>query len=429
MAYSAAMRRFRLLVAVVALAVVAAALAFAWREPLRRLAFEVSGEEQLLAQARGLVQYATNWTRPLPDTRPGAPIAHSGVSPLGVNTFLEQEVEPAKRERQMQMIAAAGFKWIRQEFAWADIEIAAKGDFTDRRNDPRGVDAWAKYDNIVALAQKYDVQVVARLTSPPAWSRRDGIARGAFAPPDNLSDYADFVEATLRRYPGRLRFVQIWNEPNLTPEWGDCPTCGVDPEAYTRLLCAAYDRAKSVDPEAVIISGALGQTLTLNRFPPTGGINEFVFLQRMYDAGAGRCFDVLSVNDYGLGSGPTDRRLRFNITNFARPMYLRDVMVKNGDERKPIWIAEVGWNAVPNDPTIVQWGEFGQVTPEQQGEYLVRAYQRIQAEWPWVGVAFTWFFKPADEHERNQAKYYFRLVNPDFTPLPAYEAIKAYTGK
>jgi hypothetical protein len=407
------------------------ALVAVWtfRAPLRQLAFEISGEEQLLAQVRGVLQYATNWTRPLPDTRPDAQMAYSGVSPFGVNTFLEQEVEPAKREQQMQMIAEAGFKWIRQEFAWADIEIAAKGDFADRRNDPNGVDAWVKYDSIVDLAHKYNVQVVARLTSPPKWTRHDQDARGAFAPPDNVADYADFVEAVLRRYEGRVRYLQIWNEPNLTPEWGDCPTCGVDPEAYTKLLCAAYQRAKSVDPEAVIISGALGQTLTLNRFPPTGGINEFVFLQRMYNAGAGRCFDIMSVNDYGLYSGPTDRRLRFNITNFARPMYLRDVMVKNGDERKPIWIAEVGWNAVPNDPTIIQWGEFGQVTTEQQGEYLVRAYQRIRNEWPWVGVAFTWFFKPADEHERNQAKYYFRLVDPDFTPLPAYNAIKAYATK
>lgn len=412
-----------------ALVTAAAIVAGIFRAPLRQLAFEVSGETEPLAQARGLLQYATNWTRPLPETRPDAPITHAGVNPFGVNTFLEQEVEPAKRERQMQLIADAGFKWIRQEFAWADIEIAGKGDFIDRRNDPNGVDAWAKYDNIVDLAQKYNVQIVARLTSPPDWSRKEGKARGAFAPPDNLNDYADFVEAVLRRYQGRLRFLQIWNEPNLTPEWGDCPTCGVDPEAYTRLLCAAYDRAKSVDPKVVILSGALGQTLTLNRFPPTGGLNEFIFLQRMYDAGAGRCFDILSVNDYGLGSGPTDRRLRFNITNFARPMYLRDVMVKNGDSHKPIWIAEVGWNAVPSDPSIIQWGEFGQVTPEQQGEYLVRAYQRIRDEWPWVGVAFTWFFKPADEHEQNQAKYYFRLVNPDFTPLPAYEAIRAYASR
>ena len=411
---------------ILALALVALIAVGLFRAPLRRLAVEVSGEEELLGQARGLFQYATNWTRPRPDTRPDAKIAHSGVSPFGVNTFLEQEVEPAKRERQMQMIADAGLRWIRQEFAWADIEISAKGDFVDRRNDPNGVSAWAKYDDIVDLAQKYTVQVMARLTSPPEWSRHDGKARGAFAPPDNLADYADFVEAVLRRYKGRLGYLQIWNEPNLTPEWGDCPTCGVDPEAYTRLLCAAYERAKSVDPDVVIVSGAMGQTLTLNRFPPTGGMNEFIFLQRMYDAGAGKCFDVMSVNAYGLGSGPTDRRLRFNITNFSRPMYLRDVMVKNGDERKPIWLAEVGWNAVPNDPTIIQAREFGRVTLQQQGECLVRAYQRIKEEWPWVGVAFTWFFKPADEHERNQAKYYFRLVNPDFTPLPAYDAIKAY---
>lgn len=418
------MRRARL--AIPGLVLLALIAAWALREPLRHVAWQVSGETEPLAQVRGLLQYATNWTRPQPETRPDAPITYAGVNPFGVNTFLEQEVEPAKRERQMQMIAEAGFKWIRQEFAWADIEIAGKGDFIDRRNDPNGVDAWSKYDHVVDLADRYNVQVVARLTSPPDWTRQDGKARGAFAPPDDLNDYADFVEAVLRRYQGRLRFLQIWNEPNLTPEWGDCPTCGVDPEAYTRLLCAAYDRTKSVDPNVAILSGALGQTLTLNRFPPTGGLNEFIFLQRMYDAGAGRCFDILSVNDYGLGSGPTDRRLRFNITNLARPMYLRDVMVKNGDSYKPIWIAEIGWNAVPNDPKIIQWGEFGQVTPEQQGEYLVRAYQRIRDEWPWVGVAFTWFFKPADEHEQNQAKYYFRLVNPDFTPLPAYEAIKAY---
>jgi hypothetical protein len=45
------------------------------------------------------------------------------------------------------------------------------------------------------------------------------------------------------------------------------------------------------------------------------------------------------------------------------------------------------------------------------------------------GSAFTAGRIPVtdfDEHERNQAKYYFRIVDPDFTPLPAYNAIKAY---
>lgn len=394
-----------------------------WRLPLRAWAFELTGEAELLAQLRGVPQVISNFTRPQPDLRPDAPLTHIPSNRYGVNTFLEQEVEPEKRERAMQMIAEAGFGWIRQEFAWADIEISAKGDFWDHKWNHS---TWDKYDNIVALADRYNIKIMARLTSPPAWSRADGNARGAFAPPDDFEDYADFVELVIRRYGPRLGAVQIWNEPNLTPEWGDCSTCGVDPEAYTRLLCTAYRRAKSLRPDMVVVSGALGQTLTLNRFPPGGGMNEFIFLQRMYAAGAGQCFDVLSVNDYGLGSGPTDRRLRFNITNFSRPMYLRDVMVKNGDAHKPIWIAEVGWNAIPDDPTIIQWGEFGRVTLEQQAEYLVRAYQRIEREWPWVGVTFAWFFKPADDHERNQARYYFRMVDPDFTPLPVYEAFKRY---
>jgi hypothetical protein len=151
----------------------------------------------------------------------------------------------------------------------------------------------------------------------------------------------------------------------------------------------------------------------------------------MYDAGAADCFDILAVNDYMLWSGPADRRMRpFNI-NFSRPVYVRDVMVANGDAAKPIWISEMNSNAVPIDPDtdIVDWGAYGQVTPEQQAQYAVRAYQRAMEEWPWIGVVNFWFFKQADDHRRNQAMYYFRLVEPDFTPQPVYEAMRAYTAQ
>ncbi len=58
---------------------------------------------------------------------------------------------------------------------------------------------------------------------------------------------------------------------------------------------------------------------------------------------------------------------------------------------------------------------------------LPLAYERLQREWPWVGVAATWFFKLATDADKDQAKYYFRLVEPDFTPLPVYDAMKQYT--
>ena len=247
---------------------------------------------------------------------------------------------------------------------------------------------------------------------------------GSFAPPTNLEDYGDYVAAVASRYKDRIQYYQIWNEPNNYPEWGEQP---VDPEAFTKLLCLAYHRIKEVDPNARVLAPALSPTISLDPGPgPLTGLNDFIYLQRMYDAGAGQCFDIMSAQAYGLFSGPTDKRLRPRGVNFSRPMYIRDIMVKNGDAHKPIWISEMNWNAVPDS---VADKRFGQVSLETQAEYLPMAYDRIRREWPWVGVAFTWFFKRASDAERDQAFYYFRLVDPDFTPMPVYDSIKAYANQ
>ncbi len=379
--------------------------------------FNLTGEEAPAGQARALLQLAMGRLRPQPNTRPDVSIAHTDINPFGINTFLQEEVESAKRERQVQLIAEAGFHWIRQEFTWEDIEIHGKGDFVDRRNDPAGIDAWAKYDQIVDLAEHYGLEIIARLSNPPAWSRAAGNAAGAFAPPDDLSDYGDFVTTAVARYAGRVTHFQIWNEPNIYPEWGEYP---VNPEAYTELLCHAYRRAKEANPQAVILSGALAPTLELSG----RGFNDLVFLQRMYDAGAADCFDILSMQGYGLWSGPTDHRQRPTHINYARNVLVRDLMVQNGDEHKAIWISEMNWNPVPNG--VLTQGIYGQVTPEQAARYAPLAYQRAQEEWPWVGVINFWFFKRASDAEKDQEWYYFRMVEPDFALTPVYFSMQAY---
>jgi hypothetical protein len=375
--------------------------------------FQVTGEESLPAQIRGGLEWMGNVTRRQPETADLVPVDNAGVSPFGVNTFLQEEVEKEKRELAVQMIADAGFRWIRQEFPWEDIEIHAKGDFEDRRHEPTR-SAWEKYDHIVELAERYDLQIIARLSNPPEWSRAEGNAAGPFAPPDNLDDYGDFVETVVRRYQDRIKTYQIWNEPNIYPEWGERP---VSPEEYTELLEVGYRRVKEVCPDCVVLSGALAQTIPLG----PRDLNDFVFLQRMYDAGAGEFFDVLAMQGYGLWSGPTDRRMRPRVLNFSRPLYLREIMVKNGDAHKPIWITEMNWNTPP--PELPD-RPYGFVTPEEQARYAVLAYERAQQEWPWMGVVNTWFFKRATDAERDQAMYYFRLVEPDFSPMPVYDALK-----
>ena len=404
-----------LLLGLVLAAVLAGAALVVTRPVWGEWLYNVTGEETLPGQLRGTLEWLGNVTRPRPETADLVPVANTGANPFGVNVFLEQEVEPEKRERAVQMIAAAGFHWLRQEFPWEDIEIHGKGDFTDRRHEPAR-SAWEKYDHIVDLAEEYGLEMMVRLSNPPAWSRAAGDEAGSFAPPDNLEDYGDFCDAVARRYRGRIRTYQVWNEPNIYPEWGEA---AVSPEEYTELLKVCYTRIKDACPECVVLSGALAQTIPLG----PRDLNDFIFLQRMYDAGAGDYFDALAMQGYGLWSGPPDRRMRARVLNFSRPLYLREIMVANGDADKPIWITEMNWNAPPDD---LPDKPFGDVSLEQQARYAVEAYQRAQQEWPWVGVVTTWFFKRATDTEANQAMYYFRLVEPDFSPLPVYDALAEY---
>jgi hypothetical protein len=403
-------------VGLAALCLVVVALVLIAGPGISRQLFYLTGEEQPLPQVSGTVQLLFNLARPPLRLANDVPVAHAGLNPFGVNTFLQNEADPLKRRLAMEMVANAGFHWIRQEFPWEDIEIHGPGDTMDRRHDPPR-SSWEKYDQIVDLAEAHDIEIIARLSNPPAWSRAAGDEAGTFAPPDNLETYGDFVEAMVHRYQGRIRYYQIWNEPNIYAEWGEQP---VDAAQYVELLKVAYTRAKAVDPDVVIIAGALAATIELDRYPH--GLTDALFLQQLYDAGAAPYFDVLAMQGYGLWSGPYDRRMQPRVINFSRPRYIRDVMVRNGDAQKPIWLSEMAWNALPSDSPLPPG--YGRVTPEQQARYAVLAYYRLQSEWPWLGVANYWFLKQADDRERDlNPQYYFRLLEPDFTALPAYHAL------
>jgi hypothetical protein len=346
-----------------------------------------------------------------------APIAHTDGPPVGVNTFLEQEVEEAKLRRTLALVRDAGIGWIRQEFPWDDIEIHGKGDFQDRRTSP-SKSAWDKYDRIVNLTNEYGLRLVARLDTVPAWARPPG---STFTyPPTNLDDYGDFVAAVVGRYRSKIRYYQIWNEPNLAFEWGEQ---NINAAAYARLLQVAYTRAKSADPDCVIIAGALAPTID----PGPRNRSDVLFLEEMYRDGAAGYFDVLSTMAYGLRSGPDDRRIADQDVNFSRPILLREIMVRHGDAAKPIWLSEMGWNALPSD--FPETPRYGRVSEAQQARYTVRGLQCIQAEWPWVGVTFLWYLRQPGNWQASQQEYYFRLVDPDFTPRPVYQAVQAYATR
>lgn len=346
-------------------------------------------------------------------TADSEPIANTDVSPYGINVFLEQEVEEWKIRRTLEMIRDAGFHWVKQQVRWYDIETPNKGQYFDTKNNDS--DTWQKYDRIVNLAQEYGLELILRLDTSPDWAR-PGISKEE-TPPSRFDDYGDFVNSVVARYKGKVKYYQIWNEPNLAFEWGAQQPSAKD---YVRLLATAYRRAKEADPQCVIISAALAPTVEVS----ARATDDLIFLQRMYDEGAKPYFDIMGVNAYGLRTGPDDRRIGdAGDVNFSRPILVRELMVRNGDAGKAMWASEMGWNALPPDfPGEAPWGR---VTREQQAVYTVRAYQRIQDEWPWMGVAALWHFRMVHDVNRSQPQYYFGIVQNDFTPYPAYEALKS----
>jgi len=376
------------------------------------------------------------------------PIAWADVPRLGVNAYnIQYEAEPAKVTRTLELARDLGAHYVRIQMPWEDIEISTKGDFFDHKNN---TDAWEKYDFIVAEADRLGLELIARLDRPPAWAReianatpefQEGLARdgNSTGPPDDVDDYADFVRAVAGRYRGKLRFFQIWNEPNLKNEWNwRTPT----PIEFLELLRAGYIAVKEANPDAVILFPSLSPTDGRDKKAP---MTELEYLDHVYALGGKAYFDIMSAQAYGLGQPPDEHRyIRPRLLpdrpidtriDVSRVVLLREVMERNGDARKAIWISEFGYNSAPEqkpDADQQSWAirrlNWGQpVSEELKGDYLVGQMERARAEWPWIGVMNVWFLRwGGPEPDPNDPTPYFALLQQDFTPLPAYDKLAAF---
>lgn len=240
---------------------------------------------------------------------PAREIPNTDVNPFGANFFLDREVEPWKRERTVDLAKQAGLGWAKQQFAWAEIEPLRKGDFVDRVS---GESSWAKFDRLVDLQREQGLQIIARLDLAPEWARLPDTRPET--PPTDFEDFGDFVYAFVDHFRGRVQYIQIWNEPNIYPEWGEQ---AVDPVAYTKMLEIAYRRAKEADPNVYVLSAPLAATLG-EPHPDPGkwrSMPDLDYLEAMYEAGAAQYLDILSANAFGFDRPPLDPQIRMYSTS------------------------------------------------------------------------------------------------------------------
>ena len=350
--------------------------------------------------------------RPAPSSLPLA-----NVEPWGANVFLDLEDEGWKRRQSLEMLRAAGVRWIFQRIAWDAVETVGQDLFV---NPQRRESSWERFDDIVDRAQDLGIAVVARVERSPQWARpgRDSPT----APPVDLADFAAFLRTLAARYKDRVQHYQIWHEPNLAANWGGAAP---DPAAYAALLRVAYDALKSADDRTVVAGAQLAPTLENN----PRAISDLTFLRQTYDHGAAETLDVQAAAAFGMQyspSTPADPR----VLNFRRVELIRNLMVEYGRSDAPVWLSAYGWNAAPPDLEASQ-ATWRRVDEAQQAAWTVDGVRYGLREWPWIGVFGIWFFRQSFAAlGPDDVSYYFRMVDPDFTPRPVYRAVQqAATGQ
>ncbi len=325
---------------------------------------------------------------------------------IGTNVALEQYTSDAELQRALDVLKNARIEFARQYFPWREIETT------------RSVYDWAKWDRIVNVARANGIELVAVLTTAPAWSQRAHEREMPNAPPDDFSEYARFVGEFAKRYGDSIRFYQIWDEPNVEPNWGKRNADAVE---YAQLLIPASEAIRANDTNAVIVLAGLAMNLELHR--PHPNYSEILFLRGLYEIGAQKYFDIVAAKPYGMWTGPEDRTVNSGVLNFSRVILLRDEMRQYGDSQKPMWAVEMGWNALPAD-----WkGEaspWGTDADEKQADRLQRALVRAENEWSWLTGEFPLYLQPnvAPENPR----WGFSMFTPNFEPRAFYETLKQF---
>ncbi len=341
---------------------------------------------------------ATEWPgQPLVTV--GAPQTVITLNPkAGVHTRLTDEAAPWKIQRTLQMVREMGAPWIVEFFPWAYLEY-----------NPNAFD-WTHADEVIDHARAQGLTVVARLGLVPWWARPDERVQPTtfnYLDRDHFADFGDFVYAFVDHYKDRVQHIIIWNEPNLSFEWGMRP---VDAGAYVDLLKIAYRRAKEANPDVIVLAGALAPTL--EPIGSSSGLSDLTYLQQMYAAGAKDYFDALAAHAYGLTapmSAPPDQ----NRVNFRRIELLRQIMINNGDAAKQVYITEAGWN------DSSRWSQA--VKPAQRIEYTLAAYDWAQQQ-DWVAMLAMWAFRyPKAMHNYQDG---WTWVTDDFQAKPIYSEVQ-----
>ncbi len=309
---------------------------------------------------------------------------------LGVNIHFT-DAQPG----ELEMIAAAGFRWVRMDLSWAATERE------------RGRYDFSAFERLSAALEAQKLRALFILDygnplydsgAPP----RSEEARAAFA---------RWAVAALRHFRGKGYLWELWNEPNHAQFWKPRPNA----QEYIALARTTGETLRA----AGLVPKKPGEPGECFLGPATSTI-DFAFLEACFQAGLLEYWDAVSVHPYRQTAPETAedeyRKLRLLLRRHAP-----------AGKTIPILSGEWGYSTA--------WPSLGQDEPareQKQALYLARQLLTNLAN----DIPLTiWYDWRDDGDNPKESEHRFGIVRrpwqkdaqPPFAPKPAYLAARFLT--
>lgn len=294
---------------------------------------------------------------------------------LGVNIHF---TDP--RPGEMEMLAAAGLRWVRMDFAWNSTE-REKGKYD-----------FSAYDRLMAALDRHKLRALLILD----YSNRHYDKGLSPASDEGRKAFARWAAAAAKHFQGRGILWEMYNEPNIG-FWRPKP----DVQQYVKLALEVGKALREAAPAELYIGPATSQI-------------DWKFLEACFKAGLLDYWCAVSVHPY-----------RHKAPETAAPEYarLRQLIDKYAPEGKkvPILSGEWGYSAV--------WRSFDET---RQGKMLPRQWLVNLANQVPLSIWYDWHDDGPDpkepEHHFGMVRHpYHAGREPVYDPKPAYKAAKTFT--
>ena len=276
------------------------------------------------------------------------------------------------------MLQQAGVKWLRLFPEWGVIQ-PRKGEWN-----------WTQADAMLADAKANNLHLIGCLCYFAPWASADG--GGRRGPIKDMQYWRDYVTGVVGRFHNDIAYWEVWNEFN-----GSFYQGGNKVKEYAEFVVATYEAAKKVDPTAKV--GMSVANLDVG------------FLDAAIKAGAKDHFDFICVHPYeNLGAVAEGGEVGY----LSIVGNLREMLKANKQKLDtPLWITEIGIQAP------IKAEAAGDT---RQAEMLVKAYLLSLAQ----GFEKIFWFEARGPAYGKGTDH--GIIRKDWTPRPAYDALKTMSG-